>query len=110
MAVLAALLALPFAATAPLTVQAAPSPLVVNFDTPGGHNPWAFALGGFLIGGIGAAALYATMELKKHRPVKMAVDADVYIVKGEGKMDVQTDTFVRTHTTRVRIQSNTRRR
>jgi hypothetical protein len=49
-------------------------------------------------------------EYKKHRPVKAASCADYYKVDDETKMTAADDTFLRTHTTRVKVSSSTKKR
>jgi hypothetical protein len=63
-------------------------------------------LGFFFIGGgiITAFAVYA--EYKKHRPVKAAACADYYKVDEETIMTVTEDSFLRTHTSRVKVSSS----
>ena len=60
----------------------------------------------FIIGGVIITAVILTAEIKKHRPVKPAKCADLYIAAGEARMTVKEDSFLRTHTVRVRISSN----
>ena len=61
----------------------------------------------FIIGGGAITAVVMYMEIKKHRPVKAAVDADRYIVSGETRMTTTEDTFLRTHTDRIKVTSGT---
>jgi len=60
----------------------------------------------FVIGGLIVTAIAMTIEIKKHRPVKTATNADHYIDKGETEMRVKEDSFLRTRTTRVKVASN----
>ncbi|MCL2003340.1 MAG: hypothetical protein FWG72_04960 [Oscillospiraceae bacterium] len=60
----------------------------------------------FFFGGGIIAAIVLTVEYKKHRPVKAASCADDYIVAGEARMTVAEDSFLRTHTTRVKVASS----
>ncbi|MDR0294345.1 MAG: TPM domain-containing protein [Oscillospiraceae bacterium] len=60
----------------------------------------------FIIGGGVTTAVVMAKEMKKHRPVKMAADADWYIAGGEAQMDAAEDTFLRTHTARVKVASS----
>ncbi|MCL1806253.1 MAG: hypothetical protein FWG31_00950 [Oscillospiraceae bacterium] len=60
----------------------------------------------FLVGGGGITAIVMVLEVKKHRPVKMAADADMYIKAGETQMTVVEDAFLRTHTTKVKVASS----
>ena len=46
------------------------------------------------------------VELGKHKPVKKAVTADYYVKEENVKMTVATDTFLRSHETRVRVSSD----
>ena len=60
----------------------------------------------FIIGGGIITAIAMAMEIKKHRPVKKAADADWYIVPGEEHMTRTEDTFLRTHTTQTKVASS----
>jgi hypothetical protein len=60
----------------------------------------------FLIGGIAITAIVLFREIKKHRPVKEAKCADYYIVDDEARMTVKEDSFLRTHTSRVKVSSS----
>ena len=60
----------------------------------------------FIIGGAIITAIVMSKEIKKHRPVKMATNADIYIDAGETHMITTEDTFLRTHTTRVKVSSS----
>ena len=60
-----------------------------------------FVIGGGLITGI-----VMHLEIKKHRPVKTATDADAYVNASETQMTVTEDTFLRTRTTKVKVQSS----
>jgi len=60
----------------------------------------------FVIGGVIITAVVMAMEIKKHRPVKAATDADKYIVRDETEMAVMEDTFLRTRTTRRKVASS----
>ena len=57
----------------------------------------------FIIGGGIIAAIAVSSEIKKHRPVKAATEAQQYIVPGEAEMTVATDTFLRTELQRRRV-------
>ena len=57
----------------------------------------------FVIGGGIITGIVMHLEIKKHRPVKMAADADAYVNASETQMTVSEDTFLRTRTTRVRV-------
>jgi len=61
----------------------------------------------FFIGGGVITAIIMSVEIKKHRPVKSASDADMYLVSDETEMRVMEDSFLRTHTTRRYVGSNT---
>jgi len=60
----------------------------------------------FFIGGALTAAITVGAELKKHRPVKPAACADLYLVAEETRMTTTEDAFLRTHTSRVKVASN----
>ena len=60
----------------------------------------------FFFGGGGITVVVLIKEYKKHRPVKTAADADWYIVPGEARMTTTEDTFLRTHTTRIKVSSS----
>ena len=65
----------------------------------------------FIIGGGAITGVIMHLEIKKHRPVKAATDADAYVNTSETQMSVSEDTFLRTRTTRVKVaSSNTRSR
>ena len=56
--------------------------------------------------GLIISLITVSMELGKHKPVKMATNADYY-VKGENvKMNVVHDKYLRSHETRVRINNS----
>ena len=96
-----------FVLTAAAAVWAAPVlALASDGEYDGGANPWGYAAAGFAVGGIGLAAGVVTMEYKKHRPVRTATNADAYVNAGEASMDVETDTFLRTNTTRTKVASS----
>jgi hypothetical protein len=59
-----------------------------------------FAAGGFIAAGIAMA-----VEVKKHRPVKAAANADGYVVAEDTKFTATDDTFLRTHTAKVKVSS-----
>ena len=63
----------------------------------------------FIIGGIIITAIILATEIRKHRPVKPAKCADIYIADGEARMTVKEDNFLRTHTVSVRIASPPRK-
>ena len=60
----------------------------------------------FLVGGGIITGIVMYIEVKKHRPVKAATDADIYVNASETQMTNTEDTFMRTHTTRVRVASS----
>jgi hypothetical protein len=61
----------------------------------------------FFFGGGGViTGIVMYIEIKKHRPVKAASDANLYIEAGETQMTTAEDTFLRTHTTRVKVASS----
>jgi hypothetical protein len=60
----------------------------------------------FFGGGGIITALIVIREVRKHRPVKSAKCADYYVVADETKMSVIEDSFLRTHTTRVKVASS----
>jgi hypothetical protein len=65
----------------------------------------------FFIGGGIITAIVMALEIKKHRPVKAASCADYYIEASGTEMSHTEDTFLRTHTTRVKVaSSNTARK
>ena len=64
----------------------------------------------FLIGGIIVTAILMAVEIKKHRPVKAATNADMYIIAGEAQMTVREDTFLRTHTVKTKVSSSDSRK
>ena len=57
-----------------------------------------------VIGGAGLCAAVMVIEIKKHRPVKAATDADAYIVGGSVRITSSEDTFIRTNTRTVKLQ------
>jgi hypothetical protein len=63
-------------------------------------------LGLFFGGGGVITALIVIREVRKHRPVKAAKCADYYVVADETRMSVVEDSFLRTHTTRVKVASS----
>jgi predicted neutral ceramidase superfamily lipid hydrolase len=63
----------------------------------------------FFIGGGIISAIILTVEYKKHRPVKAAACADDYITAEETQMTVTEDSFLRTHTTRVKVAASKKR-
>ena len=63
----------------------------------------------FLLGGGGITASVMFIEIKKHRPVKEASNADLYIREGETQMTTTEDTFLRTHTTKTKVASKASR-
>ena len=60
-----------------------------------------FVIGGGIITGI---AMY--LQVKKHRPLKMATDADLYVVMEETQFSRVEDSLLRTHTTRTKVSSS----
>ncbi|MDR0325813.1 MAG: hypothetical protein LBI19_06955 [Oscillospiraceae bacterium] len=64
----------------------------------------------FFIGGGGITASAMFMEIKKHRPVKAASDADWYIKADETMMTTAEDAFLRTHTTKIKVASSSKAR
>ena len=52
----------------------------------------------FFIGGGAITTIIMFVEIKKHRPVKMASNADLYVMADKAHMTVSEDTFLRTHT------------
>ena len=60
----------------------------------------------FVIGGLVITAIVMGIEISKHRPVRAATSADRYLVKEEAKMTANTDTFLRTHTTKTKVSSS----
>jgi hypothetical protein len=61
----------------------------------------------FFFGGGGViTGIVMAVEIKKHRPVKSATNADQYLVAGETQITNTEDTFLRTHTTRVKVASS----
>ena len=63
----------------------------------------------FVIGGGLITAIIMMIEVRKHRPVKMATDASHYIDMGETQMTVSNDSFLRTHSTRVKVSSSSKK-
>ena len=57
----------------------------------------------FILGGIFISAIMTSIEIKKHRPVEKATEANQYIVPGEAIMSEASDTFLRTNVQRRRI-------
>ena len=60
----------------------------------------------FLVGGGLITGIVMYLEIKKHRPVKAATDADIYVNASETQMTTTEDSFLRTHTTRVKVASS----
>lgn len=60
----------------------------------------------FFIGGGICTVVIMLMEVKKHRQVKIATNADSYITDGEANMSVVDDSFLRTHTTKTKVSSS----
>ena len=69
-------------------------------------NPVLIAILFFIIGGVIISVIATSAEIKKHRPVKTATDAQQYIVPGEAEMTVLQDNFLRTNIQRRRIVQN----
>ena len=65
-----------------------------------------FLLAFFLVGGLVITPIVLVIEIKKHRQVKAAACADYYIVDNETRMTVSEDSFLRTHSTRVKVGSS----
>jgi hypothetical protein len=63
-------------------------------------------LGFFFIGGGIITAFIVYAEYKKHRPVKAAACADYYKVDEETRMTAQEDSFLRTHTSRIKVSDS----
>ena len=64
----------------------------------------------FFFGGGVVTVIVMVLQVKKHRPVKMAENADQYVVPAETKMTNTTDLFLRTRTTRVKVSSSSSKR
>jgi uncharacterized membrane protein YgcG len=57
----------------------------------------------FMVGGSLITVGVVLLEVKKHRPVKLATDANKYVENAT--MNKTEDTFLRTHSTRVKVSS-----
>ena len=96
-----------FFLTAAAVVWAAPVLALASDDGYiAGSDSWVYVAAGFAVGGIGLTAGVVTSEYSKHRPVRKAMNADAYVNAGAARMDVQTDTFLRTNTTRTKVASS----
>jgi len=60
----------------------------------------------FVIGGGIITGIVIAVQIAKHRPARIATSADRYIVEGGANMAVIEDSFLRTHTTRVKVSSS----
>lgn len=65
------------------------------------ENP-NFVLTGILIGAVFTAILII-IKVMKHRPVRVALDADQYATAGSFQLTEKSDRFIRTHTTKIAI-------
>ena len=63
----------------------------------------------FVAGGGIVTGIIMGIEVRKHRPVKSAANADHYIVMDETQMKNTEDTFLRTHTTKVKVASSNKK-
>ena len=60
----------------------------------------------FIIGGGITTAIVMTHEIKKHRPIKTASNANQYIQASDTQITKKEDTFLKPNSTRIKIQSS----
>jgi len=59
----------------------------------------------FAAGGAIFSLIATIVQVKRHRPVKIAANANIYMTAAGVQMDSKEDSFLRTHTVRIKVSS-----